>query len=384
MIRILFIHDKLVCGGAEQALFDLLRLLDKSIFDTTVFVINDGGEWEKKFLDAGIRVVNSYSSLVNSRCLWIRMKNFLLRKKIDYAREHKGKDLVKKALPKERFDLVVSYSVWRLQETGISSGKKRIKFIHGDVITNAYYGGIMENSKKLLSEFNKIICVSEQVAESFKIRIGLSDKVCVCYNPVDYERIVALADEEDSQIPKEKYICAVGRLTADKGFSRLIKIHKKLLEEGLDHKLMIVGEGAERDKLEETIQETQTQNSVILTGQKENPYPWMRNSLFTVCSSYTEGLPVVSMESVILGIPVVSSVAVVKELFGEEVCGILTENDDASLEDGMRKMLSDQEFYRRAKEGTVRRSKALNGKITVKAVENEFLDSIQVTKVVNK
>ena len=376
MIRVLFIHDTLVCGGAEQALLDLLCLLDKSVFDVTVFVINDGGEWEQRFRDAGIRIISSYSGLVNSRDPFLRLGNMVRRKRIDKARRRGGKNLVKISHPKERFDIVVSYSVWRLQATGIFPGAKLIKFIHGDVVTNAYYGGIMEKSKALLSRFDRFICVSAQAADSFKRRIGFSDKTTVCLNPVNCEKIITRAQAQDSQIPQGKYICAVGRLSADKGFSRLVKIHRRLLEEGFEHKLVIVGEGPDRPNLEKAIQETQTQKTVILMGQKDNPYPVMLNSLLTVCASYTEGLPVVSVESLVLGVPVVAAVPSVGELFDGETCGIITGNDDDSLEAGIRRMLSDEQFYRAAKEGAVARGRALDGTVTVKAIENEFLNVV--------
>ena len=56
-IHILFVHHKLVCGGAEQALFDLIGLLDKTRFEAKIFVQVPGGEWERKFRDAGIELI---------------------------------------------------------------------------------------------------------------------------------------------------------------------------------------------------------------------------------------------------------------------------------------------------------------------------------------
>ena len=60
-IHILFVQHKLVCGGAEQALFDLIGLLDKTRFEAKIFVQNPGGEWEQKFRDAGIELIYDYS-----------------------------------------------------------------------------------------------------------------------------------------------------------------------------------------------------------------------------------------------------------------------------------------------------------------------------------
>lgn len=60
-IKILFVDHELVCGGAEQALFDLVNLLDKDKFEVTVFAQHDNGEWIYKFWDAGINVVFDFS-----------------------------------------------------------------------------------------------------------------------------------------------------------------------------------------------------------------------------------------------------------------------------------------------------------------------------------
>lgn len=59
-IKIVFIHDALICGGADQALFDLTRLLDKEKFDVSVLVQKPGGPWEGKFKEAGLRVFYDY------------------------------------------------------------------------------------------------------------------------------------------------------------------------------------------------------------------------------------------------------------------------------------------------------------------------------------
>jgi glycosyltransferase involved in cell wall biosynthesis len=98
----------------------------------------------------------------------------------------------------------------------------------------------------------------------------------------------------------------------------------------------------------------------------------MKNSLFTVCSSFTEGLPVVSMESICLGVPIVSSYPSVSEIFGNEQCGIITENDDDSLYDGIYKMLTDSEFYNKALASTKEKSNYFSGERMVREVENIY------------
>jgi glycosyltransferase involved in cell wall biosynthesis len=118
---------------------------------------------------------------------------------------------------------------------------------------------------------------------------------------------------------------------------------------------------------------TETQDSVILAGYQSNPYPYMKQSKFLVSSSFTEGLPVISMEAMCLGIPMVSAVPSIGETFGEEMCGIVTENDNRSLEAGIRKMLTDENFYAEAKAGAMRRSRFFDGARMVKEVEDMLL-----------
>ena len=94
---------------------------------------------------------------------------------------------------------------------------------------------------------------------------------------------------------------------------------------------------------------------------------------FVVCSSFTEGLPVIAMEALCLGVPMVAAVPSVGEAFGEETCGLITENDNASLMAGIRKMLTDEEFYAKAKEGAMRRSSFFDGRRMAAEVEDMLL-----------
>ena len=172
-------------------------------------------------------------------------------------------------------------------------------------------------------------------------------------------------------------ICAVGRLAKEKGFERLIVIHKRLVEKGIPHRLILVGDGEDRDYISRIVAAMDAQDTVILTGYQSNPYPYMARSRFVVCSSFTEGLPVISMEALCLGIPVVSSVPSVGEAFGDENCGLITENDNQSLLEGIEKMLTDEETYREKKEGALRRSAFFDGKRMAQEVEDMFLSMME-------
>lgn len=365
MFKILFLFDSLECGGAEQALYDLLRLMDKTQFEVAIFVLKAGGVWEEKFRKEGIRILSADAS---STC------GGLLRKlRLRYARKHNGKGLLKAAL-KEKFDLVVSYMMWQQLDAGFVSGIPAVCWFHWDISNNRAFRWIVNENRRPMMRYNRICCVSKAGQEALFALLGRP--VELHYNPIDSQRIWKMA-EDRPELPDTPYVCAVGRMVPEKGFVRLIHVHKRLLEAGAPHKLVIVGDGPERENIENAIKETETGESVILAGYQSNPYPYMKNSRFLVCSSFTEALPVISMEALSLGVPIVSAIPSIEEVFGDENCGVITNNDDDSLFAGMYAMLTDAPCYAKAKQGAENRSKFFDGKRMVKEVEDVFLELVK-------
>lgn len=375
-IRIVFVHHRLVCGGAENALFDLIGLLDKNKFDVTVFAQRNDGIWDRKFRDAGIRVIYDYSC---RKATWnpiTKAGNIVKKLKTAKAYQNGGAGLLDVCIP-EGADIVVSYNVWENEELVFAHNAKTVKYIHGDPGTNPDYRNEAIDHKELLSRFDRIICVSRSAWNAFREISGLTDGVELHYNPMNSD-VVRSKAEEPVEFPEDvPVICAVGRLSREKAYERLIVIHKKLLEQGIRHKLMIVGDGPDSEYLERLIRAMDLQDTVILAGYQSNPYPYMKKSRFLVISSYTEGLPVISMEALSLGVPVVSTIPSIGEVFGEETCGIVAENNNASLEEAIRRMLTDEVFYAQTKAGAGKRSAFFDGKRMVQEIEDLFQELVR-------
>ena len=373
MIKILFIHRRMDCGGVEQALFDLINLLDKDLFDVTVLLQKEGGEWEQKFLDSGIRLTHIYSCQKVSRNPLVKALNLIKRKQLDKAWKHNGRGILATALP-GHYDLIVNFGSVSFEEMSFYGSAKTIKYIHGDPGTNQPYREYVQRSIDVLRMYDRIVCVSEQACCSFKNLTGITDSVVCLFNPLNSDG-VKQKSAHPVTLPRDlPLLCAVGRLSPEKGFDRLVRIHKNLLDKGIEHRLVIVGEGSEREKIQQTIRATGTEESVILAGYQSNPYPYMAHSSFMVCSSYTEGLPVIAMEALSLGIPIVSAIPSIGEIFGPEACGIITENDDAGLEAGIERMLTDPDFYTAARQAAQRRSLFFDGQQMVKETVRLFTE----------
>ena len=158
-IRIVFVHHKLVCGGAEQALYDLVNLLDRDKFEITVFTQTPGGEWDGKFARSGVKVIYDYSCRKTTWNPVGKVQNILKKLRTDEAYRNGGQGLLEVILEKKP-DIVVSYNVWENEEMVFVPGAKTVKYVHGDPGTNPDYRDEAVNRKDVLARFDRIVCVS--------------------------------------------------------------------------------------------------------------------------------------------------------------------------------------------------------------------------------
>lgn len=130
--------------------------------------------------------------------------------------------------------------------------------------------------------FDKIVCVSNDCKESFIKKFGCKEKTIVKYNPVMIDEILQKSDEKlEINIEEDKInLVTVGRLTKQKGYDRLVRVHKKLIDEGLNHNIYILGDGPDRKEIEDYVQENNLLNSIHLLGFKSNPYKYIKKWIY--------------------------------------------------------------------------------------------------------
>ena len=136
----------------------------------------------------------------------------------------------------------------------------------------------------------------------------------------------AFLEREPTPVPDVPRVCCVGRLNEQKGHTLLIEAVAKLVREGVDVQLVLVGDGELRGAIEKRIAELGMQANVTITGWASGDV--VRREILAsramVLPSFAEGLPVVIMEALALGRPVISTyVAGIPELIEPGVCGWL-------------------------------------------------------------
>jgi glycosyltransferase involved in cell wall biosynthesis len=161
------------------------------------------------------------------------------------------------------------------------------------------------------SDADAIVAVSKGVAEDLVRITGMpAARIHVIYNPVVTPEVFARAKEPvehpwfDAGQPP--VILGVGRLTKPKDFPTLMRAFA-LVRRERPARLMILGEGEERPRLEALIKELGLEDDVALPGFVDNPYAYMARAAVFVLSSAWEGLPTVLVEAMACGCPVVST-----------------------------------------------------------------------------
>jgi glycosyltransferase involved in cell wall biosynthesis len=156
-----------------------------------------------------------------------------------------------------------------------------------------------------------VVAVSEGVADDLATIAGL-DRSCisVIYNPVDIERIVALAKEPLGHpwfTPgAPPVILGIGRLTRQKDFPTLFQAFDRVRRRH-PARLLILGEGRDRAALEALASELGCEADSSLPGFVDNPYPFIAAARVFVLSSAWEGFGNALVEAMALGTPVIST-----------------------------------------------------------------------------
>lgn len=165
--------------------------------------------------------------------------------------------------------------------------------------------------RHLYRHADKVVAVSRGVATDAIAYARLTpSQVVTINNPVVTDHVQRIAREPINDpwltIGAPPVVLGVGRLTTQKDFSTLIRAFAEVRKQE-DARLIILGEGEERARLQSLISELKLEPYVRLPGFVSNPYVYMARSAVFVLSSQWEGFPNVLLEALAAGVPVVAT-----------------------------------------------------------------------------
>ena len=329
MKKVFFLIGSLQGGGAEKVLIDTVNCLDPEKYEITVQTLFDDGVHKERLSDK-VR----YKTIVKTKFALI--KKAFGKLLFFYLPTSAVYDF----FIKDSYDYEIAFLEGlptKLISKSTERNSKKIAWVHTDLKDNpdSYRAfGSPQKEQAAYECFDKVFCVSKAVEATFVEKYAPEKpKVGTQYNILDDGAILE-ASKENVILPTELRPCliSVGRLTQQKGYDRLLRIHKRLMEEGLMHSLLIIGEGELRAEFEKYIEENDLSKSAFLLGFQKNPYKYISKADAFVCSSYAEGFSTVVTESVLCGTPVIATdVSGNREPQEAPRCSVIVENNEEAL-----------------------------------------------------
>jgi glycosyltransferase involved in cell wall biosynthesis len=180
------------------------------------------------------------------------------------------------------------------------------------IISIRGYANIRKNfiDELIYRRADTITCISREMREKLcQLYPYAKNKTKVLYNGIDIKKVRELSTQISviDELPKTKKIVTAGRLTDVKGYRQLLKSFSLLKEMDRDVSLIILGDGENKNALENLAKQLSIGDSVIFLGFQNNPYAFLHQCDLFVLSSIHEGFGNVIVEAMACDLPIIST-----------------------------------------------------------------------------
>lgn len=340
MKKIVFGITSLGLGGAERVLVDIANKLCNE-YDITLFLIYGNGELEKE-LSPNIKVEHlchcSYEELTKEERRMVSIKIMLFKERIY------------KIYINRKFDVEIAFLEGPITRLFACYGnrKKKIAWVHND-ISKVFGTGFKAFVKKKIDKqnyrrYNKLVFVSDDNKKAFEKIYRIGNKKQVIYNYIDSNKVISKSNEkQEIEFSKNNFnIVTVARLVEQKAIDRLIRVHKRLIDNNISNTIYVIGDGPKKEELEELIKKNNVQETFKLLGKQKNPYPYIKAcDLFCLLSNF-EGYPMTIIEAKILNKYIaITNTAAREALEGYSKCDIF-ENNEEEIYKGLSNLIKNK------------------------------------------
>ncbi|WP_312321620.1 glycosyltransferase [Soonwooa sp.] len=331
-------------GGAEKVLVTFLKNLPSDKYEVDLLLNLYSGKYLTEVPNwVNVMYLNKGEMITTNRPQDIPKKAY----RVVYQRLLKKypKILYKRKLKNKKYDIEFAAIHGFMDEVLNSplTSSKKLMWIHNDL---TQVEGYTKEKIRRFFKYDKVMVISEKIKQTFE-DLAISEteksKIVRIFNPLDTEEILTKAEK-----PLENYkfdgtlptFISVGTIFPQKGFDRLLKAHKKLINEGLDHRLLIVGDGYDFENIKKLKTELGVDNTATMMGFTDNPYPYFKRADFYILSSRYEGFPTVLFEAMTLNKNIIATdVSGVREMLNDGDLGLIIENSEEGIYKGMKKAL---------------------------------------------
>jgi N-acetylgalactosamine-N,N'-diacetylbacillosaminyl-diphospho-undecaprenol 4-alpha-N-acetylgalactosaminyltransferase len=219
-----------------------------------------------------------------------------------------------------------------------------IVWVHS-YMTHLYFP-ITKLVARIIYSKSKIVAVSDKIKAKIYTNYGFDD-VTTMYNPIDFSAIENSLDT-DEKLDFE-YIIAAGSLKNNiKQFDVLLSCYHQSILPSKGIKLVFMGDGVSLKHLKQLACDLHLQDNVVFLGRKQNPFPFYKEAKCTVLTSKNEGFPMVLIESLATGTPVISydCDSGPSEIIQNGVNGwLVADQNPQKMTDALNEMVENEKLY---------------------------------------
>lgn len=296
---------------------------------------------------------------------------------------NKAKRLIalRKYLKKHSFDFIIDFRfrIKPIQELLVAKyvyNAKTIFTVHSAKL-NSYMPDQSFLTRIMYSDAFKVVAITQDMQSMIEQKHNLKN-VMTIYNPINIQEVKEKASDDISL--NYEYVIGVGQYDTNvKQFDKLIYAYSKSILPSKNIALVILGEGSRKEKLLSIAKENGVKDKVHLLGFKNNPYKYIRRAKFFVLSSSHEGMPMVMLEALACGTPVVAFNCKTgpREIIIDSENGLLVENQNIDeLSNSMSLFVNNEELYNKCK------SQAMSSveKFSLERIGEQWLDLMEIEK----
>ena len=309
MKKLLFITWSISYGyGTEKSLADVLNRLDKENYSIHILPL---------FKNSNNSIFNDNIKILDS-IIDYTSENFDEQAALKRYYELLASPLLFNKLLSEKYDCVIacnhnapsyfaSYIAGSTKILWIRGDMKELDYTQFDENTEQYKQTKQEYEMQamVLKSFDSIAVISNVVQQTLSKLFGITKNVVKISNSIDIDKINLLS-EQKVPLPDKMLFTTLGRLDYNKNQLLLLKAAKEVMQKRDDFIIYILGDGEDKLKLQQYINENGLERNAKILGFIENPYPYIKNSIATVPTSLSEGFSLVLVESVMLNTPLIS------------------------------------------------------------------------------
>lgn len=369
-------------GGAEKVLVTFLKNLPKDKYEIDLLLNLHSGKYLKEVPSwVNILYLNKGEMITTNRIQDLPVKAF----RVLYQK-------ILKMFPQILYQFILKGKKYDIEFAAIHGMRdeilnsplkfsKKLIWIHNDLKKTEFHNYTEKELRKFFG-FDKILVISEKIKQDFE-RVATTkeekDKIVRIYNPLDTEEILSkskLKLKNYNFDKRAKTFVSVGTVFPQKGFDRLLKAHKRLLYEGLNHTILILGDGYDFENLKNLKKELGVAGTVTLLGFTDNPYPYFKKADFYILSSRYEGFPTVLFEAITLKKKIIATdVSGVREMLEEGKLGLIVDNSENGIYEGMKKALQNDPIFDTYTESLINYNMPFDLENSVKII-TEIIDTI--------